>query len=62
MDKSAIKSFAVESRQKMIENVKYQASLLGITADGIIEPISTAKGMETYDFGAGTYRKKKKLS
>ena len=55
MDKSAIKSFAVESRRKMVENVKYQASLIGITANEIKEPISKAKGMETYNFGSGTY-------
>lgn len=55
MDKNAIKSFAIESRRQMIESVKYQASLIGITAEGINEPISKADGMETYDFGAGTY-------
>ena len=55
MDKNTIKSFAVESRQQMIESVKYQASLIGITSDGISEPISKAEGMETYDYGAGTY-------
>ena len=55
MDKNAIKSFAIESRRKMIESVKYQASLIGITAEGINEPISKAEGMETYDYGAGTH-------
>ena len=55
VDKNAIKSFAIESRRQMIESVKYQASLIGITADSINEPISKAEGMETYDFGAGTY-------
>ena len=55
MDKNAIKSFAIESRRQMIESVKYQASLIGITADGIAEPVSVANGMETYDYGAGTY-------
>ena len=55
MDKSAIKIFAVESRRQLIESVKYQASLIGITADEISEPISKAEGMETYDYGAGTY-------
>lgn len=55
VDKSAIRTFAVESRRQMIESVKYQASLIGITADGISEPISKAEGMETYDYGAGTY-------
>ena len=55
MDKNAIKSFAIESRRQMIESVKYQASLIGITSEGISEPISKAEGMETYDYGAGTY-------
>ena len=55
MDKNAIKTFAVESRRKMIESVKFQASLLGITVDEIKEPISKAEGMETYDYGAGQY-------
>ena len=55
VDKSAIKAFAVESRRQMIESVKYQASLIGITADDINEPISKAEGMETYDYGPGTH-------
>jgi len=55
MDKNAIKTFAVESRRKMIKSVKFQASLLGITADEIKEPISKAEGMETYDYGAGQH-------
>lgn len=55
MDKNAIKTFAVESRRQLIESVKYQASLIGITAEGISNPVSKAEGMETYDYGAGTY-------
>ena len=55
MDKNAIKTFAIESRRQMILSVKYQASLIGITADGIEDPISRAEGMETYDYGAGTH-------
>jgi len=55
LDKNAIKSFAIESRRQLIESVKYQASLIGITSEGISEPISKAEGMETYDYGAGTY-------
>lgn len=55
VDKSAIKSFAIESRKQLIESVKYQANLIGITADGISDPVSVANGMETYDYGAGTH-------
>ncbi|AUB59809.1 restriction endonuclease [Methanobacterium subterraneum] len=52
MDKKAIKTFAIESRKKLIEEVKYQASLLGITAKGIAEPVEKAEGIEVYDIGA----------
>jgi len=52
MDKKAIKTFAIESRKKLIEEVKYQASLLGITAKGIAEPVEKAEGIEVYNIGA----------
>ena len=35
MDKNVIKTFAIESRRKMIESVRYQANLLGINDNGI---------------------------
>ncbi|MBR5503650.1 MAG: BREX-1 system adenine-specific DNA-methyltransferase PglX, partial [Methanobrevibacter sp.] len=54
MDKNALKIFAVESRRKLIEDTKYQASLLGISADDIKDPISSAEGMETYQISAST--------
>ena len=54
MDKKAIKTFAIESRKKLINEIKYQASLLGITAEGIAEPVERAEGMEVYDIGAST--------
>ena len=54
MDKNALKTFAVESRRKLIEDTKYQASLLGISADEIKEPVSSAEGMETYQISAST--------
>ncbi|MEN6552894.1 MAG: BREX-1 system adenine-specific DNA-methyltransferase PglX [Methanobacterium sp.] len=52
MDKKVIKLFAIESRKKLIEEVKYQASLLGITAKCIAEPVEKAEGIEVYDIGA----------
>lgn len=54
MDKKAIKIFAIESRRNLMEEVKYQASLLGITAECISDPVKKAEGMEVYDIGAGT--------
>ncbi len=54
MDKKAIKTFAIESRKKLIEEVKYQCSLLGITGEGIADPVEKAEGMEVYDIGGST--------
>ena len=54
MDKKAIKIFAIESRKKLIDEIKYQASLLGITADRIDDPVEKAEAMEVYDIGAST--------
>lgn len=52
MDKNAIKKFAVWARKKLLEDIKYQASLLGITEKGITKalPQSTAQE-EYYDIG-----------
>ena len=55
MDKNAIKSFAIESRRFMIDSVKFQANLIGITRESINNPISRAEGMATFDYGAGTH-------
>lgn len=53
MDKQKLKTFAIESRRKLIEDVTYQANLLGVNADGISEPFETADGMQAFDIGAG---------
>lgn len=52
MDKNAIKKFAVWARRKLLEDIKYQASLLGITEKGIGKalPQSTMEE-EYYDIG-----------
>ena len=56
MDKGAIKTFAVESRRKLMEDVEYKMSLLGITKDEIAESISTSEGVETFNIGgSATY-------
>ena len=54
MDKTAIKTFAINSRNKLIEDVEYKMSLVGITENEIQNPISTADGIETYQFGSST--------
>ena len=55
MNKTAVKNFAVWARKKLIDDVKYQAALLGITKNGIAKPLpqSTA-GAEFYDIGTTT--------
>ena len=54
MDKTAIKTFAINSRKKLIEDVEYKMSLVGINKDNINEPISSAEGIETYSIGGST--------
>ena len=54
MDKTAIKTFAINSRKKLIEDVEYKMSLVGITNESIDEPISSAEGIETYNIGGST--------
>ena len=54
MDKTAIKTFAINSRKKLIEDVEYKMSLVGITEDKINEPISSAEGIETFHIGGST--------
>ena len=54
MDKTAIKTFAINSRKKLIEDVEYKMSLVGITEDKINEPISSAEGIETFQIGGST--------
>ena len=54
MDKTAIKTFAINSRKKLMEDVEYKMSLVGINKDRISEPISSADGIETYQIGGTT--------
>ena len=54
MDKSAIKTFAINSRKKLMDDVEYKMSLVGITKNNIDEPISSAEGIETYNIGGST--------
>ncbi len=54
MNKKSIKNFAIESRKKLIDETKYQMGSLGITAEGIQDPIKKAEGMEIYDIGGFT--------
>ena len=54
MDKNILKSFASESRNKLIEDVIYRLSLIGITENEIFDSISESEGIETYKIGTTT--------
>ena len=54
MDKTILKNFAVNSRNKLIEDTIYKLNLLGITEHEIQEPIE-AEGMQTFQIGSTTY-------
>ena len=52
MNKTAIKNFAIWSRNKLIADVKYRAGLMGITEKGIANALpQSAGGTEFYDIG-----------
>lgn len=53
MDKTAIKNFAIWARNRLIESVSDRAGLMGITDQGIADPLSQSTGdAEFYDYGA----------
>ena len=54
MDKTILKNFAVNSRNKLIEDTIYRLSLLGITEDEIQDPIE-ANGMQTFQIGGTNF-------
>ena len=39
MDKTALKNFAIYSREKLIEDIKNKARLVGITEEGTNDPL-----------------------
>ena len=54
MDKTILKNFAMDSRNKLIEDTIYKLNLLGITENKIQDPIE-AEGMQTFQIGGTTY-------
>ena len=53
MDKKGVKTFAIDARKKLMTEIRYKASRLGVTADGIYDPVKKTDGMEVYDIGGG---------
>ena len=58
MDKTALKNFAIYSREKLIEDIKNKARLVGITEEGINNPLpQSTVDMKIFDIGEiDTYR------
>ncbi len=58
MDKTALKNFAMYAREKLIEDIKNKARLIGITEEGIKDPLlQSTKDLKIFDIGEkDTYR------
>ena len=53
MNKTAIKSFAIWARNKLIADICYRAGLMGITEKGIADPLpQSTLDAQFYDIGA----------
>ena len=56
MNKTAIKNFAIWARRKLISDITYKASMLGITENGIAEPLSwSTQDLQFFDIGTKDY-------
>lgn len=54
MNKTAIKNFAVWARNKLISEITYKASLVGINEKGISAPLPTSTdNIQFFDIGTG---------
>lgn len=52
MNKTAVKSFAVWARRKLISEITYRAGLLGVTENGAAEPLpQSTKDLQFFDVG-----------
>ena len=52
MNKTAIKNFAVWARKKLIADICYRAQLLGITEEGVKDPLPQSTGsVQFFDIG-----------
>ena len=58
MNKTAIRKFAEWAREKLIEDIKYKASMVGITENGIAEKLpQSTNDLHFYDIGTKDYTK-----
>jgi type II restriction/modification system DNA methylase subunit YeeA len=53
MNKTAIKTFATWARNKLIADITYKAGLMGVSSDGIADPLpQSTKEIQFFDIGA----------
>ena len=56
MNKTAIKNFAVWARRKLISDITYKAGMIGITENGIADPLPQSSGdLQFFDIGTKNY-------
>ena len=56
MNKTAIKNFAISAREKLIADITYKAGLIGVSVDGIKQPLpQSTKDMQFFDIGLKEY-------
>ena len=56
MNKTAIKNFAVWARNKLIADITYKAGLIGVSEDGIAEPLpQSTRDLQFFDIGTKDY-------
>lgn len=56
MNKTAIKNFAVWARRKLISDITYKAGMIGITENGIADPLPQSTGdLQFFDIGTKNY-------
>lgn len=56
MNKTAIKNFAIWARRKLIADVTYKAGMLGITENGVAQPLpQSTRDLQFFDIGTKDY-------
>ncbi len=56
MNKASIKNFAIWARRKLISDITYRAGMLGITENGIAQPMpQSTKDLQFFDIGTKDY-------
>lgn len=56
MNKTAIRNFAVWARNKLIADITYRAGLVGVSENGIAEPLpQSSKDLQFFDIGTKEY-------